>query len=550
MPIPSLYGDGFLGGGGVDPALRPAEEEATIGTSTMALPGDRALDATLRRPGALDPNQAPLPGLTSRANTPDYVPPAPLAPTVVEAAKQRAAMASVPNEVPYAAAGPEVQHTLPPATVAKAKARAAGGGAPKGPTLQQQLLDARAAGGEADIAGVRAQQTAAAMQGDLLDQQLDQAEQRMVERQARQAERDRSIDQQMGQLSQDVDAVKNIRFDANRVFASPAGILGAAASAMRAGANERIMGRNLAEDSLRDAINRDFDEQKANAAQKSTALGAKQNLITMMRANYQDRNQADMAAEIAHKEAAAQQILALAAHSKVPEMQAQADKLAAGIKEDALKLRMQWQAQAAAGAAAAEKERFERMMRVREQLRKEGETDSVIQKNLGEGKDKLDEQTGKLAGQMLSAKIPEREAAGRRALSSLDAGATLTNTNPISNSFAQSFPLVYKVLAGDAAAASQQDFASAKNQILHELSGAAVSASEMERLQIGLENAGTPEDRRRALSNALESLQQAKATILAGASPRAAAEYQRRQSAAAPNYQAEAPQGFIPGGGQ
>jgi hypothetical protein len=480
-----------------------------------------------------------------------------LPPTVVDAAKQRAAMAMAsgpatgpvgPTQVPTAAAS-SMAPTLAPATVAAAKARA-GGGAPKGPSLQQQFLEARRLGGEADIAGVRAQQTGQAMLADTLDQQRDQAEQRMVERQARQSERDQHIDQQMGQLSQDVDAVKNIRFDANRVFASPAGILGAAASAMRTGTNERIMGRNLAEDSLKDAINRDFDEQKANASQASTALGAKQNLVTMMRANYQDRNQADMAAEIAHKEAAAQQILALAAHSKVPEMQAQADKLAAGIQEDAAKLKMQFQAQAAAAAAAAEKQRWDRSMQVREQLRKEGETDSVIQKNLAEKGDKLDEQTGKISGQMLSAKIPEREAAGRRALSSLDAGATLTNTNPISNSFAQSFPLVYKVLAGDKAAASQQDFANAKNQILHELSGAAINENEMTRLDQALSNAGTPEDRRRALSNALEALQEAKVTILRGASPKAAAEYQRRQGSAAPSYQAEQPSGFIPGGGQ
>lgn len=474
-----------------------------------------------------------------------------LAPTVVDAAKARAAQGMPPPTTPPMGVAAPAQPTIRPEVVAAAKARAGGGAAaPKGPSLREQQIDAMRASTDADVAGIRAQQTHAAMLGDMLDQQRDQAEQRMVERQARQAERDRAIDQQMAQLSQDVDAVKNIRFDANRVFASPGGILGAAASAMRAGANERIMGRNLAEDSLRDAISRDFEEQKANAAQKTTALGAKQNFITQMRANYADRSQADAAAEIAHKEAAIQQIQALAAHSKVPEMQAQADKLIAGLNGDVVKLRQQWQAQAAAAAGAAENERWKRYQWEREQRRKEAETQSVIDKNQGEGAGKVDEQTGKLSAQYLSAKIPEREAAGKRALSSLDAGATLTNTNPIANSFAQSFPLVYKVLAGDKAAASQQDFASAKNQILHELSGAAVSESEMQRLQIGLENAGTPEDRRRALSNALEALQQAKSTILAGASPKAAAEFQRRQAAAGPNYQAEQPTGFIAGGGQ
>jgi hypothetical protein len=481
-----------------------------------------------------------------------------LPPTVVDAAKQRAAMAMAsgpatgpvgPTQVPTAAAS-SVAPTLAPATVAAAKARAGGRGAPKGPSLQQQFLEARRLGGEADIAGVRAQQTGMAMHADLLDQQRDEAEQRMVERQARQAERDRSIDQQMGQLSQDVDAVKNIRFDANRVFASPAGILGAAASAMRTGTNERIMGRNLAEDSLKDAISRDFDEQKANAAQKSTALGAKQNLVTMMRANYQDRNQADMAAEIAHKEAAAQQILALAAHSKVPEMQAQADKLAAGIQEDAAKLKMQFQAQAAAAAAAAEKQRWDRSMQVREQLRKEGETDSVIQKNLAEKGDKLDEQTGKIAAQMQSAGIPEAEAAAQRALASTREGGTVVNTNPLSNAFAKEFPLLYKIAAGDKAAAAQQDFAAFRNAGQKAISGVAVSPSEKPGLTQQFENAQTPEDRTRAVNNLLEAMARGRANILAGASPKAADAYQQRFNARAPQVNATAPAGFIPGGGQ
>lgn len=543
-----LYNDAFLGGGGVDRLEDEAAAPATIGSSSMAMPGDRALDAALRRPGALDPNQTPGAGLNALPTT--------LPPTVVDAAKARAAQAVDPNAIPPPAppapgmVPQPVGPVLAPATVAAAKARAGGPAAPRGPTLQQQLLEARRLGGEAGVAEVRAQQTHQAVLADTLDQQRDEAEQRMVERQARQAQRDQHIDQQMGQLSQDVDAVKNIRFDANRVFASPAGILGAAASAMRTGANERMMGRNLAEDSLKAAIDRDFDEQKANASQKTTALGASQNLVTMMRQNYQDRNQADLAAEIAHKEAAAQQILALAAHSKVPEMQAQADKLAAGITEDAVNLKMKFQAQAAAGAQAADDRRWKRMMELRKQLESEGKTEAEIQKLTGEAGDKLNEQTGKIAGQYLSAKIPEREAAGKRALSSLDAGATLTNTNPISNGFAEKFPLIYKVIAGDKAAASQQDFSNAKNQILHELSGAAINESEMSRLQVGLENAGTPEDRRRALSNALEALQQAKSTILAGASPKAAAEYQRRQQANGPNIQAEQPSGFVPGGGQ
>lgn len=548
--MPSLYGDSFLGRGDVPELEEAANREATIQTSNWALPGDKNLDAFLRHKGALEDPNTYHGGLTDIRSAPEPV----LSPAVVEAARARAAQAGPPppEPAPVAVAAP-TQPTIKPEVVAAARARAGGGvggAAPKGPSLRDQQIDAMRASTDADVAGVRAQQTHAAMLGDMLDQQRDQAEQRMVERQARQAERDKAIDQQMNQLSQDVDAVKNVRFDANRVFASPGGMLGAIASALRTGAGERVLGRNPAEEALQAAINRDFDEQKANAAQKTTALGAKQNLVTMMRQNYADRSQADAAAEIAHKEAAIQQIQALAAHSKVPEMQAQADKLMAALNGDVVKLKQQWQAQAAAAAGAAENERWKRYQWEREQRRKEAETQSTIEKNQGEGAGKLDEQTGKISSQMLSAKIPEREAAGKRALSSLDAGATLTNTNPISNSFAQSFPLVYKVIAGDKAAASQQDFASAKNQILHELSGAAVSASEMERLQIGLENAGTPEDRRRALSNALEALQQAKATILAGASPQAAAEYQRRQSSAAPNYQAEQPPGFIAGGGQ
>jgi hypothetical protein len=385
---------------------------------------------------------------------------------------------------------------------------------------------------------------------DTLDQQRGEAEQRMVERQARQAMRDKSLDDQMSQLNQDVEAVKNIRFDAGRVFANPGVMLGAVASALRSGAAERITGRNPQEDALQARIAADFQEQKANAEQQDKGVAGRQNIVTMMRAQYTDRTQADLAAEIAHKEAAAKQIEALAAHAKLPQQQAEAAKIAAGIREEAAKLTMTWKANAAAAAAAAEEKLWKRRMELRKQEESEAKTASEILKNTGETQKDLDAQTAKIGAELTSSKIPGAIASADRAAADLREGGTVMNSNPIANRFAQAFPLTYKIFAGDAAQKSQMSFANFKNEILAQKGGAAISDSELSRHLQNLEGAGTPEDKLRAINDVLEALRKGEAAIKAGASPKAAAEYERRRSALSPVVSTEAPPGFVAGGGQ
>lgn len=552
MPLPQFYSDEFLGGAGSALADEEARNAlpATIQTSTLALPGDRALDASLRAPGAFNPDQTPLAGLTAAASKP-LTPDAPMAGTPVIGAAVTPPPPAPPSPTAIPPQGPApAPAAVDPATVAAAKARAACGAGWKPSKDQQELLDARKAAGEADLEANREAQTSQSMLADMLDQQFDASEQRMVERAARQAQRDKALDDQMAQLNQDIEAVKNIRFDAGRVFANPGVMLGAVASALRSGAAERITGRNPQEDALQARIKADFDEQKENASQADKGVAGRQNIITMMRAQYTDRAQADLAAEIAHKEAAAKQVEALAAHAKLPQQRAEAAKIAANIRESAAKDRMTWKAAAAAAAAAAEEKAWKRQMELRKQLESEAKTASEIRKNEGESGKDLNAETAKIGAELTQQKIPTAIASAERAQADLRAGGTILNSNPVANAFAQNFPLTYKFLAGDEAQKSQMSFANFKNEILAQKGGSAISENELSRHLQNLQGAGTPEDKLRAISDVLEALRKGEAAIKAGASPRAAAEYDRRQRNLAPTVSTEAPSGFVAGGGQ
>lgn len=551
MALPQFYSDEFLGGAGhgLDPLEQQVQLPATIGTSSMALPGDRALDAALRNPGAFNPNQTPLAGLTASAAAPlapdPNAPPPPPAPPEAPPPPAAPAPTAIPPQGP-APAPP----TVDPATVAAARARAAGGGGWKPSKDQQELLAARKAQGEADLLANREAQTSQVILADTLDRQGDEAEQRMVERAARRAARDKAIDDQMAQLGQDVEDVKNIRYDAGRVFANPGIMVGAIASALRSGAAERITGRNPQEDALQARIAADFQEQKANAEQQDKGVTGRQNIITMMRAQYGDRDQADAAAEIAHKNAAIAQIEALAAHAKLPQQKAEAERIVANMREGVAKDTMAFKAQAAAAAAAAEEKKWKREMELRKQLESEAKTAAEIGKLQREGEKDVNAETAKIGAELTQQKIPTAMASAERAAADLRKGGSVLNSNPVANSFAQSFPLTYKFLAGDDAQKSQMSFANFKNEILAQKGGSAISENELSRHLQNLQGAGTPEDKLRAINDVIEALKQGEAAIKAGASPKAAAEYERRRQSLSPTVSTEAPSGFIPGGGQ
>jgi hypothetical protein len=472
-------------------------------------------------------------------------------PAVPEAVKQRAlaslaaqGMGGAPQEPvsPVDAArealgrGPSPQ---PQVAQAAPRMRPAGGGGGM-PSNRAEIVGAMKAGGEADQGLLRAQATSQAQLADMQDEQRYAAEHRMAEREARRSQRDQLLDRQMGQLQESIDNVSRTQFDSGRIFKNPGGVLMAIGAALGGGAAARVTGRNDGQVALQAALDRDFNEQKANAEVKSEKARLQGNLVQQMRSVFGDREQADLAAEITHKEMAAMQIAALGSRSKVPEIQAQAQKLAAEVRGQVATMKERWQQQAAATAAAVEEKMWKRSMELRK-LQLEAE------KIRGESGKEVEAGASRIASQVQSAKIPLTEAGAKRALSSLDKGASPLNTNAVANQFAMAFPLVYKFMAGDDAAASQQDYANFKNQLLHDLSGAAISDSEMKRLAQALEGSSTPADRRRAIGNALEALDSARANIYAGERPESLNRYQQRLERVKPLQGAEDSLGFTPG---
>jgi hypothetical protein len=547
MPSP-YYTDAFLGGrslpGLEDEALLPA----TIGTSSLALPGDRAVDAALRSPGAFNPDQTPQAGLTAAV-----VPPAPAGAPGASPAQQAAALGAIapppapppptPQEAAQAALG--MGPPAPPAAAPPA-AKPTGPGIPFGSQAKEHF-GALADEGEAQQAANRAQQVAQINHADLLDQQRDAADQRMVERAARRNQREQAVDQQMADLDKRITEASSQAYDSGKYFAQPGTMLMNIGAALGGGAAARVTGKNDAQAVLERGIDRDFQQWKAGAEAKQSGVREKANLVTQMRAAYGDRDQADLAAEVIHREMAASAIEAEAARSKVPEIKAQGLSMAAGVREKTASLKDKINANAVAAWNAAEarrradeKEQFERGLKIAELEIKRKEAEAKAGGN-------INEQTGKIAAALQSSKIPGALASAERAKADLEEGASALTSNPVSNAFAQAFPLTFKFVAGDKASSSQMSYANFKNEILNQKGGAAISESELSRLLQGLENAGTKADKELAISNVIESLKRSEASIKAGASPEAAAEYDRRNRALSPTISSEAPKGFTPG---
>lgn len=381
----------------------------------------------------------------------------------------------------------------------------------------------------------------------LLDEQRDATAARLAEREADRARRDQVVDQQMRDLDSRISEASSKSYNSGAFFANPGAMLMNIGAALGGGAAARVTGRNDAQATLEKALDRDFNAWKANAENAQNGVREKANLVTQMRAQMGDRDKADLAAEIVHREMAASAIEAQAARSKVPEIQAQGMKSAAEVREKTATIKDRYNAlavqsanAAAARAKAEEKENFERALKVRELNIKEKEASA-------KGGDQLNQQTGKIASQLESAGIPTAEAAALQARASTEKGGTVINTNPAANYLAAQFPLLFKIAMGDEAAAAHQDFAAFKNAGMKMLSGVAVSDSERPGLEQQFQNAATPQDRVRAINNTLSAIDRQKAAIMAGASPEAQAAYKERFNSQAPITSAEKPKGFTPG---
>lgn len=129
-----------------------------------------------------------------------------------------------------------------------------------------------------------------------------------------------------------------------------------------------------------------------------------------------------------------------------------------------------------------------------------------------------------------AAGIPATEATVNKALADYEHG-NVRGVNAVSNEIYERAPWAYKLIHGQQASESQQDWAAARNNIIKLMSGSGVSGSEMKRMVSQIDGAGDVESRRSALRNALHVVQQQKA-IVGSAAPEAAARLGGMQPAA------------------
>lgn len=536
-----------------EPALRPEEPKP-------ALVVDPATQAALDQLAILQGGQAPLPPPPS-ANVPAVGPPAATprdqAFEAYAAAQAQPPPAPAPAPEPVAAAQqqlaqqPAATPAAPPAGPVQAAQAALAPAKPAAPakpidplmtwkgSLDERMEAARLAG-DADQDIKAAQAAYWGERGDMLGRHDAEMQRRQEVREGKQAERNAAVDTAMGQLDAQVQELRNTHIDTGRLFRNPGGALMAMGAAMGGGAAARVTGRNEGMAALESFLQRDFDAQKADASNKATALAGKQNLVATMRASYADRDQADRAAELAYRDIAATQLEALAARSKVPEIQAEGKKLAAEMRDKLQVMRDTYRKEEAARAAArqAAKEHAEdRAWRMRKDVTELGlKRDELRLKEL-EAKGKLNDQEQKeredLSKRIVAAGIPEGVAAAQRASADLAQGGSLLNTNPLANALAEKFPAIYKFAMGDDAAASQQSYSAFASALGKQIFGA-VSKSDADRMKAMLEGAGTPGARRAAIANALEIYNASRSAIEAGSTKRAVEGVRAREQATGP----------------
>ncbi len=149
--------------------------------------------------------------------------------------------------------------------------------------------------------------------------------------------------------------------------------------------------------------------------------------------------------------------------------------------------------------------------------------------NAGKDKEASGKEAKDIAHELQQAKVPQALASAETARKALG-GAPLSKAERIFS--LESLPMAHKFIYGKNAAEREQSWLQFKNDALHTLSGAAISPTEMTRLNRQFEGAGDTESRLHAIRDAEAALQEVQKSAMAGASPAGQAEFLRNRDAA------------------
>lgn len=206
--------------------------------------------------------------------------------------------------------------------------------------LKQQLSESVEARIQAERQKSDVESLYAGMQAELLDEHA-QKQTKQIEAQRRTEEtRKLEVDNRMKAYDSSVQEMLNQKVNPDQFWANKgmSGRVGAAiAMGLGAYGNAVAGGGNAALSIITDAINRDIDAQKANISIKKEGVQAKQTAFGMILSKHGDERVAEtLARDLLLKDTTAK-LTSMAAKSKVPAIQANAQGIIAGLNEERTK---------------------------------------------------------------------------------------------------------------------------------------------------------------------------------------------------------------------
>lgn len=296
--------------------------------------------------------------------------------------------------------------------------------------------------------------------------------------------------------------------------------LGAIGVALGAAVAATTGGPNMALAQINGAIQTSVDRQKRALAAKDRKVDASNSILAQMKTKFGDMDIAENATWAIYSERAKTELMKATADTKSPELLARRDAAFSGLQEQQAERIKRFSDQ-----TAARVERTDMMTK-----------DIVVGGGGGGGPPKikdLNEQVNKLASMNAAQKLPETQSK----LESIDRSIDTLGKDPIEGigSVADTVidklpfgPQIYKEVYGERAVIQKQVLQGVKNELYHELSGAAVSESEEGRLKKQLEGANDSQSLKRVLQDIRQAAYYKQRNAEASVQPEAVAEYKRR----------------------
>lgn len=357
------------------------------------------------------------------------------------------------------------------------------------------------------------------------------------------ADRQQDFDQTVKQLSQmrvDPDRFWASRSTAQKVSDLVSIALGGFLQGARGGSNPGM-------DIINQTIDRDIEAQKfAYAATRDTAA-MKQTAFAQAMQKYQNEDAATAMARAAALNAVQAEVAQIGALQKGTEVGNRADMAMADLAAQRANQVAQGIAflpsqptgptflDPVSGIPLTRAEYLARVGKMQEQeFEREKKATDVAGQLMVEGaknEGKTNDEAKDIAKQLQSAGVPQARAhaeTARRALMK----APVSTAERFNIMGTAATPTLQKAFYGQDAAEREQAWLAFKNDALHTLSGAAISPTEMPRLERQFEGAHDTESRLAAIRDAQAALDLAERNAMAGASPAGQAQYRRNKAAA------------------